>query len=398
MAAINLTAAAIDKLHYDPSGPSRQVLWDAKQRGLGVRVTPAGGRQYVLLYRRHGRSHLMSLGPVSDFRNVTDARDNAAEHLRQLRREDVDPLVARRRGRAAGTCAEMFARWLVYVGCKCAPSTKQDYTALVQRFLNPEIGGHRPADVTRGELRRMHARLTDQRGKVTANRTLQILRAAYNWQLRQDDDTLPAVFANPVKGIEFHREKPRDEYLRPDELPLIAREIEAESDPWARAFLWLAILTGARGGELVKLRWDDVHLDRAELVLRETKNKTDFRMKLAGPAVKVLESLPRAGAFVFPPRRSDGDAPYMAKPRTAWAALLKRAGITRQVTLHDVRRSVGVLLSSRGFSAEQIARQLNHESNITSRVYVRIADQVQQRMADELGRASLAIPALAAPS
>ena len=340
----------------------------------------------------------MSLGLIADFKNVTDARDTAAEHLRQLRRHDIDPMVERQREQAAGTVAELFKRWLDHIAHHRKPRTHVDYSWVVEDILKPEFGNHRPADVTRAEARRLHARMTERRGPVTANRSVQVLRAAFNWAGRQDDGTLPANFANPAKGIELNREKPRDEYLRPDELPAIGREIEAEPDPWARGFLWLAILTGARGGELVALRWADVHLENAELVLRETKNKSDFRMKLAGAAVEVLKNIPHSGPFVFPPRRSDGDSLHMAKPRVAWAGVLKRAGIARAVTLHDVRRSVGVLLSSKGYTAEQIARQLNHKSNITARVYVRIADQVQQRMADELGRASLGMPALPAPS
>lgn len=334
----------------------------------------------------------MSLGRVGDFRNVADARDTVAETLRTMRRTGVDPLVERQRGKAAGTLAEMFTRWLAVVAKKRAPRTHAEYKYLVEQ-LQPAIGRHRPADLTRPEVRRLHARLTDQRGPIAANRAIAILRAAYGWALKQDDATLPAGFANPAQGIEFNPEKPRDEYIRPDEWPAVAREIAAESDPWARGFLWLALRTGARGGELLKLKWTDVALEKGELLLRDTKNKSDFRMKLSGKAVDVLRNIPRAGAYVFPPRRSDGEVAYMAKPRLAWAAVLKRAGITRAVTFHDLRRSAGVLLSKRGFTAEQIARQLNHKSNITSKVYVRIADELQQEMADALAGASIAAPA-----
>ena len=388
MATLNLTAASIAQLRYKPSGPSRQVLWDAKVRGLGVRVTPAQGRQYVLNYRFHGRSRLMSMGRVSDFKNITDARESAAEALRRMRCENLDPLVERDRDKAAGTLTEMFKRWLAEVERKRSAKTHETYEHLVEHSLKPDVGRHRPADLARPEVRRLHARLTAKRGPISANRAVAILRAAYGWALKQDDGTLPTGFQNPAQGIEFNREKPRDEFIRPDELPALAREIAAESDPWARSFLWLALLTGARGGELVRLRWADVSLATGELVFRDTKNKSDFRHKLSAAAVDILRNIPRAGAHVFPPRRSDGEAAHMAKPRAAWASVLKRAGISRDVTLHDLRRSAGVLLSKRGFTAEQIARQLNHKSNITSKVYVRIADELQQEMADALAGAS----------
>jgi integrase len=85
----------------------------------------------------------------------------------------------------------------------------------------------------------------------------------------------------------------------------------------------------------------------------------------------------------------------MARPRKAWDGVLKRAGIARRVTLHDLRRSAGVLLSSRGFTAEQIARQLNHKSNVTAKIYVKISDDLQQRMADTLGSAATGVPGAA---
>jgi integrase len=388
MASKNLTAAAIAKLEYDPAGPSRQVLWDAKIGGLGVRVMPGGGRAYVLSYRLHGRSRLMHLGRVGDFRNVTDARETAEDHLKKVRREKVDPIAERRRERAAGTLKIMFGQWLAEVERKRAPRTAADYKRHVDGHLK-ELGSHRPADLTRAEVRRLHSRLTANHGPVIANRVVASLRAAYAWALKQDSGTLPPNFANPVAGVEFNREHPRNEFIAPDELPAVVREIQAEPDPWARGFLWLLLLTGTRGGELLGLKWTDVALEAGEILLRATKNKTDFRQKLAGAAIDVLREIPRTGSeYVFPPRRSDGEELHMARPRAAWARVLKRAGVKRNVTLHDLRRSAGVLLSSRGFTAEQIARQLNHKSNVTAKVYVRVAEDLQQRMADTLGSAA----------
>ena len=386
MATLNLTAASIERLQYDPSGPSRQVLWDAKVSGLGVRVTPSNGRQFVLHYRRHGRSRLMSLGRVQDFRNVTDARDAAREHLRLLRREGRDPLVERRKEKAAGTFSQLLDRWLEqHVDKKCKPRTAADYRWHADEILRPEFGSWRPQDVTRGDARRFHTKLTERRGPVTANRVLATLRSVFTWAGKQDDDTLPPHFVNPVKSVQFNRERSRREFLRADELPALTRELQAEKDPWVRGYLWLLLLTGARGGELLGLKWQDVDLAAGTLTLRDLKNGEDLPLRLAAAAVDVLRGIPRtSSAYVFPPRRHDGEQPHMAKPRTTWAAILKRAGISRSITFHDLRRSAGVLLSSKGFTAEQIARQPGHKSNVTAKVYVLIADEMQQKMADAL--------------
>ncbi|MDB6102561.1 MAG: integrase family protein [Gammaproteobacteria bacterium] len=370
------------------------MLWDAKVPGLGVRVTPANGRQYVLHYRRNGRSRLMSLGRVEDFRNVTDARDAAREHLRLLRREGLDPLVERRKEKAAGTFSQLVDRWLEqHVDTRCKSRTAADYRGHVTNILKPEFGAWRPRDVTRGEARRLHAKLTAERGPILANRVLATLRAVFTWASKQEDDTLPAGFANPVQGVQFNHERSRREFLRSDELPSLTRELQAESNPWVRGYLWLLLLTGARSGELLALKWRDVDLTGGMLTLRDIKNGEDLPLRLSGAAIDVLRNIPQtSSAYVFPPRREDGKRPHMAKPRVAWADILKRTGISRGITFHDLRRSVGVLLSSRGFTAEQIARQLGHKSNVTAKVYVLIADEMQQKMADALATGTQAAP------
>lgn len=388
MASQNLTAAAIDALSYDPSGPSRQVLWDKKVTGLGVRVTPAGGKQYVLAYRRHGRSRLMSLGLVADFRNVSDARDTAIEHLRKLRREDADPLIERAKEKAAGTCSELFTRWLNdHVAVKRKPTTLAEYKRHVTTFLEPEFGHHRPRAVTRPEVRKLHARIS-KRGPYMANSVLRSLRAAFNWAAKQDDGTLPANHPNPAQGIELNREQPRDEHLRAAELPLVTAAIQAEPDPWVRGYLQLLLLAGTRKTELLRLRWSCVDGELGELVLEDTKNGTNFVVKIGAAAIQVLKSIPRVVGtdYVFPNRRSDSKRGYMQAPRVAWKAVLRRAGVERRVTIHDVRRTMGTALGRAGFTAEQIARLFNHKSDVTARHYIRLASDTQQRMVDELGR------------
>jgi integrase len=387
MATRNLTAKAVKAFTYDTNGPSRQVLWDQKVTGFGVRVYPSNQKSFVINYRVGRRMPLMSLGKVNDYDNVTQGREKAAEHLRLVRREGIDPLTERRRQRAAGTLKDLFEQWLAACAIKCAPRTVKDYKYYVKRYLLPALGTFRPQDLTRSESRRILVKLTDNHGPVTANRVVKALRGCYVWALKQDSATFPPGFANPVV-VEWNRESSRKEHIRPQELPALTSAIEADSDRWARAYLWLLLLTGARGGEILKLKWSDVSLDSGEIHLRGTKNGSDFRMKLSGAAIDVLRNIPGSGDYVFPAQRNDGNAPHMGKPRAAWKRILRRAGIDRHVTLHDLRRSAGVLLSARGFTAQQIAKQLNHRSDITARIYVQIADEIQQRMADVLGSAA----------
>jgi integrase len=395
MATVNITASAVSKFIYDPHGPARQFLWDAKVPGFAVRVYPSGRQSYVINYRIGARTPLMSIGNVADFKNVGQARTRADELLRRFRREGIDPLAERRRQRAAGTTSTLLDQWLAAATKKCSPRTVKDYRLYVTGYLIPEFGTRKPTEVTKGDCQRLHARFTENRGPSIANHVLRALHSCYSWALKQDSDTFPDGFVNPVI-VEWNKERSREEFIRPDELPALTNAIEVETDPWVKAFLWLLLLTAARSGELQNLQWDQVSLSDGELILRKTKNGTDHKLRLSGAAVDILRALPHTGsAYVFPRRRSDGKVPHMAKPRRAWKAALKRAGIKRNVTLHDTRRTAGVLLSSKGFTAEQIARQLNHKSNITAKTYIRIAEDIQKVMADVMGRAAKSLPEVA---
>ena len=64
---------------------------------------------------------------------------------------------------------------------------------------------------------------------------------------------------NPAQGIVKFKEQKRKRWLKPEELPALARAIDAEPSLYVRAALWLYLLTGVRKTELVTAKW--VHVD-----------------------------------------------------------------------------------------------------------------------------------------
>src|SRR6478752_871724 len=92
MPRIRLTKTAIDAL---PTPPSELVYWDAALPGFGVKVTPAGRKVFIVLYRTSGagsRLRKYTIGPYGQvtlnqarvtaqkvFAAKLDGRDLAAE-------------------------------------------------------------------------------------------------------------------------------------------------------------------------------------------------------------------------------------------------------------------------------------------------------------------------------
>ena len=138
------------------------------------------------------------------------------------------------------------------------------------------------------------------------------------------------------QGFERYGEEKRERFLGLDELDRLGaaiREAETVGIPWevdegqpkakhapkadkrqtpispqAAAALRLLLFTGARLREILHLQWRHVDFERAALFLPDSKTgkKTVY---LNGPAMTVLEALPRTGSYVFPgraARRQDG--------------------------------------------------------------------------------------------
>ena len=67
-------------------GPKTAFLWDREVKGLGVRVTPASVKAFVLFYRVGGRKHLATLARCSEISLRESAESRRARPCRGPRR------------------------------------------------------------------------------------------------------------------------------------------------------------------------------------------------------------------------------------------------------------------------------------------------------------------------
>lgn len=91
-------------------GPKQRFVWDAQVKGLGVRITPAGSKAYVLDYRIHGRRRRGVLARVSDV-SLREARQRAGVELARIRAGESDPLTRRQEAREAPTVNDGIDRF-----------------------------------------------------------------------------------------------------------------------------------------------------------------------------------------------------------------------------------------------------------------------------------------------
>ena len=162
------------------------------------------------------------------------------------------------------------------------------------------------------------------------------------------------------------------------------REVELEGfESWQTpAAIRLLALTGCRLSEILKLRWDDVHLEAGIAELRQTK--TGPRAVYFGAAaLGILSALPSRGAseWVIPGR--DGAGPWVNLSRP-WGCIRRRAGL-EDVRLHDLRHSHASVGVSLGLSLPLIGKLLGHSQPATTARYAHLAADPVREAARRVG-------------
>ena len=248
----------------------------------------------------------------------------------------------------------------------------------IERYILPMWGNHKAINIRSADVAALHGKIGQQH-PYEANRVVELISKMFSlarrWGFIADNAT------NPASDIDQFKEQKRDRWVKPEELPRLIEAIDEESNLYARAALWLYLLTGVRKSELLKARWEDVDFDQRELRLPDTKAGRTHYVPLSDAALSVLRKLPRVDGnrHVLPGQVHGQHMVNISKP---WLRVRKAAGI-EDVRLHDLRRTVGSWLAQAGNSLHLIGRVLNHTSPVTTSVYARFGqDQVRQALED----------------
>jgi integrase len=179
----------------------------------------------------------------------------------------------------------------------------------------------------------------------TVIRELGILQHALETAKRDWAIPLPN---NPVKLIAKPKgPKPRQRRLEPEELGRLLAECDTCRNPFIRPLVTLAVATGMRLGELLRIEAHHVRLDTRTLLVPITKNDHPRTIPLSPVAAEQLEHLASGSCGRLIPI-----SPGAVK--LAWRRLVKRAQIS-DLHFHDLRHEAITRLFERGLSLPEVA-------------------------------------------
>jgi integrase len=376
-AATHLDAVVIKGLQ--PPAKGNRITFDDEVAGFGVRVTAAGARSFVFNYRVRGTGQQRRM-TIGGFPNWTcGAARTEAKRLRQIVDGGGDPRGDFEELREAPTMDDLCSRFEREHLPKKSAATRDAYSGLLKSHVKPFFGKFKKvADVKYADIDKLHTKVTQAGSSYAANRCVAVLSKMFSlailWQMRTD---------NPAKGVERNPERGRKRYLIGDELARLTAALAKHPDKQAATIIRVLLLTGARRGEVLGMKWVDLDLDRGiwSKPASSTKQGTDHVVPVSKPVCQLLKGIKTRGEFVFP---SVGKTGHIIEIKKSWASLCKAAGIAG-LRVHDLRHSFASQLVSSGASLPLIGALLGHSNPATTARYSHLFDDPQRAAVEKIG-------------
>ena len=247
-AGLTLSKRTVDGLSAEGGDT---VFWDRDVPGFGIRVYPSGRKIYVVQARGPDGVKRVSLGRHGDL-TPDRARRRAVATIGRIKRgEDAKPAPRE----AVLTVADLAERYMeAHVRVNCNAHTRGIYRGSLKNHILPALGTKAVSQVSREDAAALHYRL--RATPRAANRALMVLSKMFS--LAEAWGAAPPG-SNPCRFVVRYREGRRERFLSAEEyrrVGLALRRLEARGPVAARAAaaLRLAMLTGCRSGEVLKLQ------------------------------------------------------------------------------------------------------------------------------------------------
>ena len=357
-----LTTTLVEKMK------PHQCFWDQAIIGFGVRTQTTTSPRYIVKATLNGRQKLITIGRHGAL-TLEQARKQAKQTLGEVA-QGRDPVSDRRAAREATllTLSAVSNRWLSeHVAPKRKPSTHESYRYLLQHYILPQLGSTSLNELNRMKIVSLHDSLSSK--PRTANMVLSVISSFWTWCVRRGF----VEGENPVRYIERNPENKCERFLSHDELARLGEAL-TDFEPrhfFAVAALRLLILTGARRGEILSLRWDEVDFEGGFLRLADSKTGPK-NIALPGAVAEILTELPRldGNPHVIPGGK---EGKHLVNLKDPWDKIRSVAGLD-DVRIHDLRHSYASVAVSGGMGLPQIGKLLGHSQAQTTHRYAHLAD------------------------
>jgi integrase len=300
-------------------------------------VSPTGSRKWILRFTWRGRAKEMGLGSASSV-PLVDAREKAAAARRKIA-QGLNPIDERKRDNGIPTFGEMAdsVRESIVAGFR-NEKHKAQWKMTLETYAASLRG--KPVDtINTNDILAVLNPIWTTKAETASRvrgRIEKVLDAAKAKGFRQGEN--PARW----RGHLDHLLPKRLKLTRGHHAALPYEEASSfigelrRMDSLAAQALEVCILTAARSGEILGMRWEEVDLGKKLWTVPAHRMKAgrEHRVPLSGRAISILRALEkvRSGPFVFPGQ-------VRGKPLSNMAMEMVLRRMKLDVTVHGFRSS-----------------------------------------------------------
>lgn len=390
--AKELTAGLIERLSCRSDTKAQAFLRDSLAPGLRVRVTNTGAKAFVFEAKLNRKTIRRTIGDVRAW--TIPAARKEANRLRVVLDGGADPRdIERQEGeqRAAQQAAaaieamQVGVVWGRYLadrkphwsdrhyqdhlkmasagGQKKSRGTRVGHGVTIPGPIFPLLG-LRLSELTPEAIEAWAKK--EAKTRPTYGRLCwRCLKAFLSW-CGEQPEFKHAVPTNPAKTRKareaFGKPAVKTGALERSQLPAWFQAVQSLNNRVVAAYLQTVLLTGARPGEILAMKWEDVNSTWKGLTIRD-KVEGERVIPLTPYVTHLLNPLPRRNDWVFSSLTSERGV--ISIPRNHHVLACRAAGL-EGLTLHDLRRSFKSLTEWLDVPAGVVAQIMGHKPSATA--------------------------------
>ena len=387
------------------SSHARFKVWDTLIKGYYLLVLPSGNKSLYLYYRHNGKAHDYCIGKIGKYTAKT-GRDEAKRLSAKLT-QGIDIQAVKKdkkenENRAKQATLKNFldTEYSQYVSSKLN-SAKEAIRVLNKDFL--VLHDRKMDSITAWEMKKWTSKqLKNGLSPATVNRRIGILKSMMSLAVESG-----VIETNPLTGMAQlkidNNQKVR--YLEVEEENLLRKSLEKRQDTQRKArqshnewlisrgkdplpelgnrftdhlypIILVAMNTGMRRGEIFKLEWSNINLQKRIITVegQTAKSKKTRHIPMNDEAFHALvtwRNQTQSKEFVF---SSPATGKELDNISSAWKSILNKANI-KDFRFHDLRHNFASQLVMKGVDLLTIKELLGHSKLEMTLRYAHLAPE-----------------------